>query len=45
MIKEIYLSKLSKMLMIFNNVQNQTNNEATMNQRVNGHLKKKKILQ
>ena len=35
------LSKLLKMLMNFKKVQNQTNNEATINQKVNGNLKKR----
>ena len=36
------LSKLLKMLMNSKKVQNQTNNEATINQKVNGNLKKRK---
>ena len=39
------LSKLLKMLMNFKKVQNQTNNEATINQKVNGNLKKRKQVQ
>ena len=35
------LSKLLKMLMNFKTVQNQTNNEATIKQKVNGNLKKR----
>ena len=36
------LSKLLKLLMNFKKVQNQTSNEATINQKVNGNLKKRK---
>ena len=36
------LSKLLKLLMNFKKVQNQTSNEATINQKVNGNLKRKK---
>ena len=36
------LSKLLKLLMNFKKVQNQTSNEATINQKVNGNLKRKR---
>ena len=36
------LSKLLKLLMNFKKVQNQTNNEATINLKVNGNLKRKR---
>ena len=36
------LSKLLKLLMNFKKVQNQTSNQATINQKVNGNLKRKR---
>ena len=36
------LSKLLKLLMNFKKAQNQTSNEATINQKVNGNLKRKR---